>query len=193
MNPWIGKSVLLAGMILLIVIRVPHERRSKSVTVSESHKGWVERALLFGMGLGYFVLPVAAMAQGLSFADYELNLTRLVAGALLMIASLWLFARSHADLGTNWSVTLELREEHRIVERGVYQYIRHPMYTSIFLYAFAQWLLLSNWIAGPACLVAFTLMFALRLHPEEQMMLKRFGAEYESYRARTKRLVPKIW
>jgi dihydrofolate reductase len=43
----------------------------------------------------------------------------LVAGVACLAIGLWLFSRSHADLRTNWSVTLELRQEHRLVSHGV--------------------------------------------------------------------------
>ena len=67
------------------------------------------------------------------------------------------------------------------------------MYTAIFLLAFAQALLLSNWLAGPSCLLAFLLMFVLRIGGEEQMMLKKFGEAYADYRNRTNRLIPHLW
>jgi protein-S-isoprenylcysteine O-methyltransferase Ste14 len=38
-----------------------------------------------------------------------------------------------------------------------------------------------------------SLLIALRLGPEERMMLEEFGKDYEAYRVRTKRLVPGIW
>ena len=67
------------------------------------------------------------------------------------------------------------------------------MYSANFLYMFAQALLLPNWIAGPAGLVGFSLMFFFRVNPEEKMMLDKFGDEYRSYMARTKRLIPGIY
>ena len=106
---------------------------------------------------------------------------------------LWLFARSHRDLGSNWSVTLQVREGHRLITSGIYSRVRHPMYASLFAHAFAQALLLPNWVAGPAMLIAFTLMFAMRLGPEERMMTEHFGEEYAAYARSTKRLVPWIW
>jgi protein-S-isoprenylcysteine O-methyltransferase Ste14 len=106
---------------------------------------------------------------------------------------LWLFYRSHQDLGTNWSVSLELREDHRLITNGVYARVRHPMYTSLFCHAAAQGLLLANWIAGPAMLLPFTLLFLARFTREEHMMCEKFGEEYARYAARTKRLVPGIW
>jgi protein-S-isoprenylcysteine O-methyltransferase Ste14 len=110
-----------------------------------------------------------------------------------LVPGLWLFYRAHADLGTNWSVSLELREKHKLVTQGVYRRIRHPMYTAILLQATAQALLLPNWVAGPACLLAFLLMLALRLGPEERMMLDAFAGDYATYIGRTKRLIPNVW
>jgi len=67
------------------------------------------------------------------------------------------------------------------------------MYTANFLQAIAQVLLLSNWIAGPSCFVAFFLLFTLRLGGEEQMMSEKFGEDYALYKSRTKRLIPFLW
>ena len=76
---------------------------------------------------------------------------------------------------------------------GIYRYVRHPMYTSIFLYALGQALVVPNWIAGPANLVAFCVLFAVRVQSEEQMMAEKFGDQYRIYQAKTKRLIPGIW
>jgi len=51
-------------------------------------------------------------------------------------------ARTHKDLGRNWSVTLEVREQHALVTNGVYSRVRHPMYSAFWLWALAQALLL---------------------------------------------------
>ncbi|HZN39470.1 MAG TPA: protein-S-isoprenylcysteine O-methyltransferase [Planctomycetota bacterium] len=193
MNPWFGHGALLLGLVLCIAIRAPYEKQGKRIAVAESRRGRLETLLLFLMGFGFLVLPVAAMTQLLAFAEYELHPPAFTVGAVCMLAGLWLFHLSHADLGRNWSVTLELREGHRIVDHGVYRWIRHPMYTAIFLYGIAQALLQPNWLSGPSCFVAFTVMFACRLSREEQMMFDRFGAEYDAYRARTKRLIPGVW
>ena len=52
---------------------------------------------------------------------------------------------------------------------------------------------LPNWVAGRSYLMAFGMLFALRLGAEERMMLETFGDEYAAYMARTKLLVPGIW
>ena len=104
---------------------------------------------------------------------------------------LWWFHRSHVDLGTNWSVTLDVRENHRLVTRGVYRSVRHPMYASLFLYAIGQALVVPNWVAGPAYLVVMVILYAFRVGPEERMMLETFGDSYATYMKNTKRLVPR--
>ena len=113
------------------------------------------------------------------------------AGAVLLGFGLWLFRRSHADLGRNWSVTLELREEHRLVTSGVYERIRHPMYSAIFLVYTAQALLIHNWIAGLGGIFSFGLMYVIRVPKEEAMMREQFGEAYDAYCRSSGRLWPK--
>lgn len=112
---------------------------------------------------------------------------------MCFVIGLWFFYRSHTDLGTNWSITLEVREQHRLITRGVYRRIRHPMYSALVLYSIGQALVIPNWVAGPANLSAFVVLLALRMRAEERMMADEFGAEYAEYSARTKRLVPGVW
>lgn len=194
MNPWIGKLAFLLGLVAFVAIRVPHDKRSQEAKIAESRKGVLEKALLVLMAIGGFLLPLTFILSPLvSFADYSLGWRPLLGGIVCLGFSLWLFHRSHVDLGSNWSNSLELRENHQIVAFGVYKSIRHPMYAAIFIYSFAQALLLSNWLAGPGCLVAFIVMFVFRLRPEERMMLEAFGQPYQDYLARTKRLIPWIW
>jgi len=150
--------------------------------------------LLALMWIAMMILPIVSIVTPLlSFADYPLRVVPFVLGTACLVFGLWLFYRAHADLGTNWSISLELREEHRLVTQGVYEHIRHPMYTAILLHAVAQALLLPNWIAGPSCLAAFLMMLTFRLGPEEQMMRDRFGDDYLAYVRRTKRLVAGVW
>ncbi len=194
MSHWLGIALFFAALVASIAIRAPHERRSKSTKIAQSRKGSLENALLGLMGVAVLALPlIFATSNWLSFADYPLTSTSFTFGAIFVALWLWLFYRSHADLGTNWSVSLELREDHRLITNGVYARVRHPMYTSLFCHAAAQGLLLANWIAGPAMLVAFTQMFLARFTREERMMREKFGEDYAGYSARTKRLVPGIW
>jgi len=178
---------------VMVVIRAPHGRRSRKVKVARSCKSRREIILLTLAWIGFFVPLVWVASPAFSFAEYPLRLGPLIAGVACFVVGLWLFHRSHADLGTYWSVTLEVRENHRLVTQGIYRRVRHPMYAALFLYAIGQALALPNWFAGPSYLLSFGILFALRVRAEEKMMLETFGDEYAAYMASTKCLVPGIW
>ena len=193
MNPWIAKAVVLAGTVVMVAIRAPHGQRSRRVKVATSHKTPLETGLLVLAWVGFLVPLIWIASPAFSFAEYPLRTGPFVAGVMCLVIGLWLFYRSHADLGTNWSITLEVREQHRLVTQGSYRWIRHPMYSALVLYAVGQALAIPNWVAGPSDLIAFAVLVALRLPAEEKMMVQQFGDEYAAYAARTKRLVPRVW
>jgi protein-S-isoprenylcysteine O-methyltransferase Ste14 len=193
MNPLIAKAVVLAGTVVMVAIRAPHGRRSQSIKVARSYKTPLDVGLLVLAGAGFLIPLVWIASPVFSFAEYRLRTGALLAGVMCLVLGLWLFYRSHADLGTNWSVTLELREQHQLITRGVYRRIRHPMYSALVIYSIGQALVIPNWVAGPANLIAFALLFALRVGAEEKMMVQQFGHEYDGYTARTKRLIPGVW
>ena len=152
-----------------------------------------DRARVALVGLGQIALPLLFVwTPLLDVADRAQPSACLPLGALAMAAGLWLFWRSHVDLGENWSVTLEIDAQHRLVTRGVYRFVRHPMYTSFFVSGIGQALLLANWIAGPAALVAVALLVGVRVPNEEAMMISVFGDEYRDYMRRTGGVVPRL-
>jgi len=193
MNPWIAKAVLLAATGVMVAIRGPHGQRSRSVKVAASHKTPLETGLLVLAWVGFFVPLVWVASPALGFAEYPLRIGPLIAGVTCYVIGLWLFYRSHGDLGTNWSITLEVREGHRLITHGVYRWVRHPMYSALALYSVGQALVIPNWVAGLSNLIAFAVLLALRIGAEERMMAERFGNEYAAYSARTKRLIPGVW
>lgn len=193
MEPWFGRAIIAVGSIMMIVIRAPYGQRSRAVKVIENRKGALETALLTFAWLAFFIPLIWVASPVFSFADYPSSPTASVCGVVCLAVGLWIFARSHADLGRNWSITLEMREEHQLVTWGIYRYVRHPMYGGLLAYSVGQALVVSNWIAGPSYGVAMVLLCAFRLGPEERMMLEAFGEDYSAYMRRTRRLVPGCW
>ncbi|MCB9920177.1 MAG: isoprenylcysteine carboxylmethyltransferase family protein [Planctomycetes bacterium] len=191
-SAWAVLTVLVAN-VALVAIRAPHGQRSRAVPVARSFAGGLEKALLTFAWFSFFV-PFVWMATSLfDVAEFRLHPAAFVTGVAAYVVGLWVFHRSHADLGRAWSITLELREDHALVTHGVYAHVRHAMYLGLLLFGLGQALVLPNWIAGPTYLLAMVLITALRLGPEERMMREAFGAEYDAYAARTRRLLPGIW
>ena len=156
-------AVFFIGLVVYFWIRHCFINRTKTEKRAVRRVDAIEKILLGIMFLAVLLLPVVYLFTPLlSFADYHLPWFIRWSGAAVMVASLWLFWRSHVDLGQNWSVSLEIRENHELVSNGVYRLVRHPMYASIWLWGIAQGMLLENWLAGWAILPAFAAMYFIR-------------------------------
>jgi protein-S-isoprenylcysteine O-methyltransferase Ste14 len=191
------KTLYFLGLLAEVVIRAPREQRRRRTRMAVERVGALERALVGLLFVGMVFVPaVYASTSWLDRADYRLppeaKRSAGGVGAALMTLAVWLFWRSHADLGRNWSPSLQLREGHTLVTEGVYRHVRHPMYASEWLWGIAQALLLHNWVAGLAGLALFTPLYVVRVPREEQMMLDRFGEEYRAYMDRTGRVFPRL-
>ena len=144
------------------------------------------------VGLGYIPL-VWIFTDFLDGYDYTQNTMLLVMGAGLLLVSLRLFRLTHKALGKMWSHSLDLREDHKLVTSGIYEKVRHPMYTAFWVWAIGAAFLLPNWVAGFSGLIGFGTLFFLRVGQEEEMMKAEFGDEYEAYMKRTKKVFPGIY
>ncbi|MEM6805487.1 MAG: protein-S-isoprenylcysteine O-methyltransferase [Bacteroidota bacterium] len=175
------------------IIRYPFSKKQKENKISQDNKTPLEKTLLAGASLGMLILPLLyVFTPFLSFADYEIPLWAQIIGLAVMPLTLWLFYRSHKDLGQNWSPSLEIRDEHSLVNKGVYKKIRHPMYSAIWLWGIVQFCLLPNYLAGFSAIVFFGILYFFRVDKEEQMLIKEFGDSYKDYMEETGRLIPKF-
>lgn len=121
---------------------------------------------------------------------YRLPLWAGYIGTFLLAGSIVLLWRAHADLGQNWSITPRILADQKFVTNGVYHYMRHPIYASYWLWAFAQPLLLHNWVAGFSMLATFAPLYLYRVPREEEMMIGAFGEEYIRYMHQTPAILP---
>jgi protein-S-isoprenylcysteine O-methyltransferase Ste14 len=194
MTPDIAKTILVVGAVSWFIIRLPHQIKSWKTKTRVDRRSTLEKVLLTCSFTGLGIIPFIYVISGRPrFADYPFQPLLAWLGAAVFVVSLWLFFRVHKELGRNWSDSLEVRDQHKLVTHGLYHYVRHPMYTAFFLWAVAQALLLPNWFAGLAGLLGFGTLFLFRVGREEQMMLDNFGDDYRAYMKRTARLIPGIY
>jgi protein-S-isoprenylcysteine O-methyltransferase Ste14 len=191
------KALYLGGLVAEILVRIPIDRQRRQIAKIDQRVSDAERGLLGLLSLGILFIPlIYCFTPWLRFADYRWPASAKARagsiGAALLAAALWLFWRSHHDLGANWSPSLEINDRQTLVTRGVYRTIRHPMYASQWLWNIAQTLLLHNWVAGFAGLAAFLPLYLVRTPREEQMMTEHFGDAYRAYSTRTGRVVPRL-
>jgi protein-S-isoprenylcysteine O-methyltransferase Ste14 len=114
-----------------------------------------------------------------------------LAGALLLGAGVLVYRLAGRALGEALSPFTEPRAGAILVTRGLYRYLRHPMYLSQALIALGAPLTLGSRyviaLAPPALLV-----LALRIGQEEEALARTFP-EYPRYAATTKRVLPFVY
>ena len=194
MTLFVAKLIWGLGCIAYFIIRYPHQRRARKTTVADRRDHIRERTLMLISYSGLFIVPlIYVLTNQPRFAGYTFNSIQASLGAIVLIAGMSLLYRTHRDLGRAWSIPLEVRDKHPVITRGIYEKVRHPMYSAFWLWAISQALLLPNWIAGLSGIVGFGTLFFARVGHEERMMLETFGDEYRAYMARTYRLIPGIY
>ena len=80
----------------------------------------------------------------------------------------------------------------RIVERGIYRWLRNPMYMGHVIFFLGIALVLGSWIAA-AVFVAHAVWFEVRVREDEARLADRFGDAYRDYCRRVKRWIPGVY
>jgi len=95
-------------------------------------------------------------------------------------------------LSSAWNVLHHAQRRRTLATSGPYARIRHPQYVAfvlILLGFLLQWPTLLTLLMFPILLV----MYARLAVTEEAEMRKQFGADFDTYAARTPRFLPSLW
>jgi protein-S-isoprenylcysteine O-methyltransferase Ste14 len=95
-------------------------------------------------------------------------------------------------LGNRFSGLVAIQPGHTLVTTGIYSVIRHPSYLGLIVNALGWALAFRSTIGELITLLMFIPLVA-RMNAEEALLRSQFGAEYESYMARTSRLIPGVY
>jgi len=110
-------------------------------------------------------------------------------GIIVSIIPIFYLVWVHRHLDKQWSIALEIQEDHKLITTGPYKRIRHPMYLGIFVYTIGLCLISLDILV--TLFFVFTIWVNYRRIPnEEQMMIDQFGDEYIKYMGKTGRLIP---
>ena len=189
----IFEAVFLVCFCIGFVIRQVYGFGNKKSKAVRKYKSVLDIILLGAAGIAMVLPVIFIFTPWLSFADYHIPKWLGWIGTALMTMAILLLWRSHADLGHNWSPTIQIKQQHTLVTDGVYHYIRHPMYVAHLFWAIAQGLLLENWLAGWGFLMFLVPIYFIRTPKEERLMIEQFGDQYRQYISRTGRVIPRFW
>lgn len=139
--------------------------------------GW-----LFGIWLPEGILWGHTLGQYIGLWGMYIGIAAMLVGAALVISG---WKQIHKEY---WS---KEAGQGKLVQTGIYRYIRHPQYIGFFLITLGMML---EWATIPL-IILYVLLLALyyRLaRREEDDMEKEFGQEYVEYKRKTKMFVPYV-
>jgi protein-S-isoprenylcysteine O-methyltransferase Ste14 len=155
---------------------------------------WTSLIFIIITSIGFIVAIIDfIILQNLKFQFFGLIGLALViiGGYLRMKARLQL--RKKAGFNNLVSTTqLQIVKGQKLVKDGLYKHIRHPIYLGEILRNFGVVSIFSSGY-GIILIMIGTIFLLLRIKPEEEMLVKAFGSDYEDYKKRTKRLIPYIY
>ena len=109
-------------------------------------------------------------------------------GVFLTALGLGIAIAARITLAGNWSAAVEIKEDHTVIRRGAYRYVRHPIYAGILLAVLGSAIALDRWRA----LLGFVLIFAslwIKSRHEENR-LRQVLPGYDAYASETAALIP---
>jgi len=196
------ESVLLIGLLTLFLlvrffftIKKKREggssQRDKDAIAREGKANFTFRRLLIGTIIPTFILLCAINPSWMRHVQSPYPVWGMWTGTVLTLVGIVFLAWTHVCLGKEWSVNLQLRDDHRLIRSGPYSRIRHPMYTALFAIYIGLGLISNNYAALILILMA-VISLLLRVPKEENMMVEKFGDEYRAYMEKTGRFFPKL-
>ena len=188
----------LAGLIFLTAISISIYFRSKADRDTNEKVSWEKEGLAMILALrigglvlwlsmlGYLIYPPLLAWSKVGLPEW----TRWLGvglGIICVLLIYWMFS----NIGSGITPTVATRSEHKLVTKGPYRWIRHPLYTfgTIFFLSFA--LMADSWFIAVMAVLAI-LLLSIRLPTEKALLIEKFGDEYREYMKRTGRYIPKI-
>ncbi len=116
-----------------------------------------------------------------------------IIGLTLLVLGIVIAVSARISLGTNWtqSYDYQIKKNHELVSKGIYQCIRHPIYLSVIL-AYTGGLIISQTYLFIVFLIILSIWAYSHGKREEKILLKQFGGNYHDYMKKTKMLIPFI-
>lgn len=177
--------VFIMGIVLLIKAPDLLRKRLDGKEKEDTQKGVVAfSALIF---LGGFIVAGLDFRFGWSAVPVAV---KVIAG-VLFLGSYALYAevmRENAYL----SRTIEVQENQKVIDTGLYGVVRHPMYMATVVLFLMIPLILGSWYSL-ILFLGYPAIIALRIKNEEQILAEQLNG-YEEYRQRVKyKIIPFIW
>lgn len=173
-------------MVLVVVWRTWATYRKQGTERGQTTMLWSFYALYAMSGV---VFVGAALEFYLLHRPRRLGLV--VAGLVLYGLSHWLRAAAVRALGRYWSLHIEIRKQHPLVQTGPYRWVRHPAYAAFVIEHIAVPLAGGAWWSLVVALLGYVPLLLWRIRREESALMLQLGQPYVTYRQQVGMLVPR--
>jgi protein-S-isoprenylcysteine O-methyltransferase len=178
---------VLIGLFPVSEIVLAIFKRADPVKASSADRGSMRLLwLAIGLGVACAIAGQWAPAARLRLPD---NLIQFATLAFLLFG-LTIRWSAIITLGRFFTVNVAIRQDHALVQHGLYRYVRHPSYSGLLLAFIGLGLVCQNWLSLIGLMTPVTLAVINRIGKEERALLAGLGQPYADYCVRTKRLFP---
>ena len=168
----------------LLIARYDKQRQAKG-----SGRSWGYTMIAIIVVIFIIVQPIALPQLGVHTEAWWGALAQAV-GIILTISALIVQTWSRVHLQQFYAERVEVQPEHFVVKSGPYAYVRHPFFTSLFMFAIG--LLLVN-PALPTLLITIYVFWDFsRAARQEEALLSKNLADYVDYMACVPRFLPRF-
>jgi protein-S-isoprenylcysteine O-methyltransferase Ste14 len=170
-----------------VFMNLRQRNKSKVATTGDKNSLW----WLYGLITVGYALSFSIGATKIG-RIYDWNTFFAIGMALVVIGFV---IRIHSILALKQYFTYSVAkvENHKIIETGLYKFIRHPGYLGQLIIFIGISTSISNWLSILVMMISVTLGYFYRIKVEERFMLEQLGEVYFNYQERTKRLIPMIY
>lgn len=164
-------------------------QRNKNKVTSSGDKGslwWLYGLITVGYALSF---AIGATKIG---RMYPWNIW-FVIGMGLVVMGLILRIFSILTLKQYFTYSVAKVENHKLIETGLYKFIRHPGYLGQLIIFLGISTSMSNWLSIIVMMIPITLGYLNRIKVEERFMADQLGEDYLKYEAHTKRIIPMVY
>jgi len=123
---------------------------------------------------------------------YEWN-TFFPIGMALVLIGLMIRIHSIRTLNQFFTYSIAKMENHKIIETGLYKFIRHPGYLGQLIIFIGISTAMSNWLSILFMMIPITIGYLYRIQVEEKFMIDQLGEDYLNYQERTNRIIPLLF
>lgn len=189
-NGWLLMIILFVPMFfagIVMMIKNPALLESR-LNAKEKEKEQSTVVKLSGL---MFLLGFVVAGLGVRFGWYLLPRWASVVGAALFLLAYIIYAEVLRE-NTYLSRTIEVRENQKVVDTGLYGIVRHPMYSATLILFLSMPIVLGS-LYSFFIFLAYPFIIAKRIKHEE-MFLEKELAGYREYKEKVKyRLIPFVW